>query len=200
MSAVPFGPGIENWRSCRFIGALMTSLFLLPGGPGRFVPCSIGANHCRLRHIGWEKCGHGLTSRPRESASEPFMNELLGLFQYPPGSGRALLAGTLPLRYCAARFACKTPTWRLPESGHVAGLVTSVVGVAGEAVVDCAADEVSWVGGLAHLVVSMVQSRPRSPPSRFSPRTGSTRASASWSRTSTRGSVGAAADVWRHLK
>ena len=27
---------------------------------------------CRLRHIGWEKCGHGLTSRPRESASEDF--------------------------------------------------------------------------------------------------------------------------------
>ena len=43
---------------------------MLPGGLGRFVPCSIGANHCRLRHIGWEKCGHGLTSRPRESASE----------------------------------------------------------------------------------------------------------------------------------
>ena len=34
-----------------------------------------------------------------------FLNELLGLFRYPPGSGRALLAGTLPLRYCAARFA-----------------------------------------------------------------------------------------------
>ena len=51
--------------------------------------------YCRLRHVGWEKCGHGLTSRPRESASEPFFNELLGLFQYPPGSGRALLDGTL---------------------------------------------------------------------------------------------------------
>ena len=68
--------------------------------------------------FGWEKCGHGLTSRPRESASELFLNELLELFQYPPGSGRALLAGTLPLRYCAARFACRTRTWRLPESGH----------------------------------------------------------------------------------
>ena len=76
---------------------------LLPGGLGRFLPCSIGANHCWLRHIGWEKCGHGLTSRPRESASELFFNELLGLFRYPAGSGRALLAGTLPLRYCAAR-------------------------------------------------------------------------------------------------
>ena len=63
-----------------------------------------------LRHIGWGKCGHGLTSRPRESASEPFLDELLRLFDYPPGSARALLAGTLPLRYCAARFACRAPT------------------------------------------------------------------------------------------
>ena len=37
------------------------------------------------------------TSRPQESASELFLNELLGLFRHPPGSGRALLAGTLPL-------------------------------------------------------------------------------------------------------
>ena len=110
VSAVPFGPGIDILRSCRFIGAFMRSLCLLPGGLGRFVPCSVGANHCRLRHIGWEKCGDGLTSRPRESASEPFLNELPGLFRYPAGSGRALLAGTLPLRYSAARFACSTPT------------------------------------------------------------------------------------------
>ena len=67
VSVVPFGPGIDIWRSCRFLGSLMRSLCLLPGGLRRFVPCSIGANHCRLRHIGWEKCGHGLTSRPRES-------------------------------------------------------------------------------------------------------------------------------------
>ena len=109
VSAVPFGPGIDIWRSCRFIGALMRSLCLLPGGLGRFVTCSIGANHCRLRHIGWEKCGHGLTSRPRESASLHFLDELLALFRYPSGSGRALLAGTLPLKYCSTRFACMTP-------------------------------------------------------------------------------------------
>ena len=48
------------------IGAFMGSLCLLPGGLGGFVTCSIGANHCRLRHIGWEKCGHGLTSRPEK--------------------------------------------------------------------------------------------------------------------------------------
>ena len=140
VSAVPFGPGIDIWRSCRFIGALMRSLCFLPGGLGRFVPCSIGANHCRLRHIGWEKCGHGLTSRTREIASEVFPNELLGLFRYPPGSGRALLAGTLSLRYCAARFACRTPTWRSPVSGHVVDLVTVDVGAEREAVVGGADD------------------------------------------------------------
>ena len=103
------------------------------------------------------------------------MNELLGLFHYPTRSGRALLNGTLPLRYCAVRFASRIPTWRLPDSGHVAGLVTAVVGVAGRAVVDGAADKVSWVSGSgpgrkrirlnrktpAHLVVSVVRSRPR---------------------------------------
>ena len=86
--------------------------------------------------------GHGLTSRPRESASELFLDELLGLFRYPPGSGRALLAGTLLLRCCAARFACRTPTWWLPVSGHVVGLVA-----AGATVADGARQEVHWVSG-----------------------------------------------------
>ena len=175
VSAVPFGPGIDIWRSCRFIGALMRSLCLLPGGLQRFVPCSIGANHCRLRHIGWEKCGHGLTSRPRESASELFLNELLGLFRYPPKSGRALLNGTLPLWYCVARFAYSTPTWRLPASGHVDCLVAAHSDSAG----DCG-DEVVGVrvlGGCgsgpvrrrfrlnrktpAHLAGLLIHSRPR---------------------------------------
>ena len=40
VSAVPFGPGIDIWRSCRFIGALMRSLCLPPGGLGRFVTCT----------------------------------------------------------------------------------------------------------------------------------------------------------------
>ena len=34
------------------------------------------------------------------------------------------MAGTLPLRYFAARFVSKIPTWRLPPGGEVAGLVT----------------------------------------------------------------------------
>ena len=52
VSAVPFGPGTGIWRSCPLIGAMMRSLCLLPGGLGRFVPCSMGGNHSRLRHIG----------------------------------------------------------------------------------------------------------------------------------------------------
>ena len=174
MSAVPFGPSIDIWRSCRFIGALMRSLCLLPGGLRRFVPCSIGADHCRLRHIGWERCGHGLTSRPRESASELFLNELLSLFRYPSKSGRALHHGTLPLRYCAARFAHSTPTWRLPASGQVSRLIADNYEGAGS----CRAEvmdlrlRVSWSGPFrrrfrlnrkttAHLAGLLIHSRPR---------------------------------------
>ena len=107
VSAYPFGPGTDIWRSCMFISALFPGLRDLPLGLRRFVPCDIGANHCRLRHIGSERCGHGLTSRPRESSPEDFSNRLLVLFGYPVGSAAALLAGVLPLRYCCARFACK---------------------------------------------------------------------------------------------
>ena len=112
VSAVPFGPGIGIWRSCRFI-AMMRSLCLMPGGLGRFVPCSIGANHCRLRHLGWERCGLGLISRPRESASVPFLDQLLllcllVLFPY----------GIVPLSLLLGPLF-----WVLPVPGHVAGLI-----------------------------------------------------------------------------
>ena len=120
VSAVPFGPGTDTWRSCGFLGAL-------------FEPCV----HCLVElaglslvtlvlisagfdiFIGWEKCGHGLTSRPRETAGGDFLNELLVLFRYPPRSAAALLDGTLPLRYCTGKFPSKVPTWRLPVDGHV---------------------------------------------------------------------------------
>ena len=126
VSAVPFGPGIDIWRSCRFFGAIFRSLRMLPGGLGRFLPGDIGANHGRLRHIGWEKCSHGLTSRPRETSSVWFLDELVVLFGYPAASGADLLAGTLPLRYYSESFARRIPTWRLPESGNVASFLASV--------------------------------------------------------------------------
>ena len=53
-----------------------------------------------------------------------FLDELLSLFRYPPRSGRALVGGTLPLRYCSVKFAAKIPFWVLPVSGHVSGLLT----------------------------------------------------------------------------
>ena len=126
--AVPFGPGIDIRRSCRLLGAMLRALCILLGGLGRFLPCNIGANHSRLRHIGWVQSGHGLTSRPRETSDVWFLDELLFLFGYPPGSGCALLRGTLPLRYCTSRFAHKLPTWSLPDSGGVAMPVHSGYG------------------------------------------------------------------------
>ena len=64
VSAVAVGPSIEIWRSCGLLGAMIRALRCLPGGCGRFIPCRVGANHCRLRAVGWEQFGHGLTSRP----------------------------------------------------------------------------------------------------------------------------------------
>ena len=96
----------------------------------------------------WEECGHGLTSRPRESASALFLDEFLFLFRYPVGSGRALFAGTLPLRYCFDRFACRTPTW---SSGGLSGSQFWF------------AKKTNWTQQkrLAHLAGFDVQSRPR---------------------------------------
>ena len=108
-----------------FIGAIFRALRMLPGGLGRFLPGSIGANHCRLRHIGWGKCCHGLTSRPRETSSVWFLDELLVLFGYRAASGVDLLAGTLPLRYFSESFARKVPSWCLPERGNVAKFLAS---------------------------------------------------------------------------
>ena len=120
------------------IGALMRSLCLLPGGLGRFVSCSIGANHSRLRHLGWEKCGHGLTSRPRESASEFFLDEFLGLFRYLLGSGRALLAGVRRVHWVSGsgpgrkrvRLNRKTPA-------HLAGFIDAFSSTCLEEVASC---------------------------------------------------------------
>ena len=75
------------------------------------------------------------------------MGQLLLLFQYPPRSSRALLDGALPLRYCSARFARKTPFWTLPIPGQVAGLVTAELAVAQIDEVEGASREVHWVRG-----------------------------------------------------
>ena len=99
----------------------------------------------------------------------------LSLFRYPPRSGRALLTGTLPLRYCAARFAYSTPTWRLPVSGHVVRLIAvhcEDAGDRGDEVLDLGVHRVSGSGPgrkrfrltrktPAHLVGLLIHFRPR---------------------------------------
>ena len=124
VSAVPVGPGTNIGRSCMFFGSVIRTLRSMPCGLARFLPCGIGAHHCRLRHLGWEKCGHGLTSRPRETSDPGFLDSLLGVFGYPAGSGRVLLAGDLPLRYYSGCFALRKPTWRLPKEGGVRTLIS----------------------------------------------------------------------------
>ena len=106
-------------------GAMLRALGGLPGGLGRFLPCRLGANHCRLRSVGWERCGHGLTSRPLEASGTGFLDDLLSLFGCPSGSGRSLVDGSLRMRYCSNNFCNKKPTWGLPSSGGVAALVSA---------------------------------------------------------------------------
>ena len=50
--------------------------------------------------MGWEQSGHGLSSRPEESADHLLLNALLEIFGYHAGSAQELLAGYLKLRYC----------------------------------------------------------------------------------------------------
>ena len=99
----------------------------------------------------------------------------LSLFRYPPESGRALLSGTLPLWYCAARFACRAPTWRLPVSGHVDRLIAAhsdATGNCGDEVFGLRVHPVSGSGLFrkrcrlnrktpAHLAGLLIHSRPR---------------------------------------
>ena len=48
----------------------------------------------RLRHLGWEQCSHGLTSRPLESCHHFRPRALCGLFGYPKGAAAELWGGT----------------------------------------------------------------------------------------------------------
>ena len=58
-----------------------------------------------------------------------------------------MLAGTLPFRYCGARFAYKTTTWRLPVTGRVVDLDFADNGDGGEVLAGGVCQEVRWVRG-----------------------------------------------------
>ena len=65
----------------------------------------------RLIHLGWEQCGHGLTSRSRKSCEMLVIQAILAFFDYPEGAALKLFSGTLKLRYSSTPFAWRLPTW-----------------------------------------------------------------------------------------
>ena len=121
MSAVPLGPGIDAWRTCRFLGSLLKAQGSLPGGLDRFFFVVLVRTIAASGTLGWRTAG--MESRPRPGKLHQLILDEV-LLTYPALSGVALLAGILPLRYCAAGFATKGPSWKLPSRGHVAKLIT----------------------------------------------------------------------------
>ena len=86
--SIPVSEGIEIRHGCQFISSLVRALSTkLPGGLGRFLPCRVGSHMSRLRHLGWDRCSHGLAS--------------------PKGSVSELPDGTLKLRDCTTPFSMR---------------------------------------------------------------------------------------------
>ena len=118
-SGFSVGIGQEIRHGCQFLHSLFRALGHLPGGLARFIPCQPSAHYARLSHLGWERYGHGLSSRPRESCDHQFLTPLLNFFGYPDGAVTELFNGTLKLRYSSTPFSKKFPSWPVPDlSGH----------------------------------------------------------------------------------
>ena len=79
-SSVPVSEGIEIRYGCQLISRLVRALAKLPGGMGRFLPCGFGSHMSGLRHLGWNQCSHGLTSRPLESFHHLCLKAVCGGF------------------------------------------------------------------------------------------------------------------------
>ena len=107
--SVPVSEGIEIRHGCQFISSLVGALAKSPGGFGRFLPCRIGSHMSRLRHLGWNQCSHGLTSRPLESCHHQCLEAVCGVLGYPKGSASELLDGTLKFRFCTFIFPTLFP-------------------------------------------------------------------------------------------
>ena len=112
MSAVPVRPSIDIWRSCRFFRSMLLASCQLLGGIGRFVPCRIGANHCRLWGLGWEQSWSWSDFWASEGCRGCWVSgSSLVLFWYPAHSGADSVAGTFRFRFCQVSFLIKKPTW-----------------------------------------------------------------------------------------
>ena len=66
-------------------------------------------------HVGWGLCGHGLSSRPRESCDLHILTPLLDFFGYPDGAATELYNGTLKLRYSSTPFSKTFPSCLVPD-------------------------------------------------------------------------------------
>ena len=84
------------------------------------MPRYLGPHMSWLRHLGWNQCSHGLSSRPLESCHHQFQ-AVCGVLGYPEGSALELLDGTLKLRYCTEVFTMRFPPWSLPRVGYGGG-------------------------------------------------------------------------------
>ena len=76
----------------------------------------------------------------------PPFGQPFAAFHNPPRSSGALLAGTLPLQYCSAKFASGIPFRALPVPGHVAGLVADEVRAGQVRMVEVVGRGVEFVG------------------------------------------------------
>ena len=107
---------------CLFLSSMVRALAKLPGGLGRFFPCRLGSHMSRLRHLGWNQCSHGLTSRPLESCHHQCLKAVCEVLGYPRGSALELLDATLKLRHCTHIFSpWRFSPWSLPRTGHGGG-------------------------------------------------------------------------------
>ena len=114
-------PVIDIWRSCRLIGGLTRALCTLPGGLGGFLPCRIGAMHCRVEAY-WLGEIVVMDSLPGlvRLLWLPFTVSWLGVL---PSSGVCAVRRVFS-RYCATRFAGKVHARRLSPCCGVADIVT----------------------------------------------------------------------------
>ena len=95
----------EIRQGCQFVCSLFRSLNRIPGGFARFIPCQPSAHYARLVHVVWTQCGHGLSSRPRESCDILLLHPLLSFFGYPDGAASELYHVRLKLRYISTPFS-----------------------------------------------------------------------------------------------
>ena len=107
--------GIDIRHGCQFLSCLVRALAKLPFGLGIFLPCTEGSHMSKLRHIGWNQCCHGLTSRPLESCHHQCLQAVCGVLGYPKSSALELLDGTLKLPHCTDLFTMRFPPWSLPR-------------------------------------------------------------------------------------